>query len=269
MFSNAKEIMIETDGVRMNCVVFGTGKKTLVLISGLNLRDVRGKDAVFGLWTMYRGYTKEYTVYCFDRREDLPEGFTVRQMAGDIALGMRYLGLSAAYVIGISQGGMIGQYLAIDHPELVRKLVLGVTVSRTNETLRTRIDCWSDMAAEGNMTGIIRDYMETTYSEKYLRKYRLIMPAAVKMTKMMDPKRFLVCAGACLTCETYDLLDQIRCKVLVLGGREDRVATAKASEEIAEKLHCPLYLYDGYGHSVYEEMADDFNARIMRFFAED
>jgi len=40
---------------------------------------------------------------------------------------MDELGISEADVIGVSQGGMIAQNLAIDRPELVNKLVLAVT----------------------------------------------------------------------------------------------------------------------------------------------
>ena len=41
---------------------------------------------------------------------------------------------------------------------------------------------------------------------------------------------------------------------------------AAASEEIAEKLGCELYLYDNLGHAAYEE-AKDFNKRAYAFFA--
>ncbi len=50
-----------------------------------------------------------------------------REMAKDHAEAMTALGISKADVLGISQGGMIAQYLAIDYPDLVNKLILAVT----------------------------------------------------------------------------------------------------------------------------------------------
>ena len=41
----------------------------------------------------------------------------------------------------------------------------------------------------------------------------------------------------------------------------------KRSVEMAEKLGCPVYLYEGLGHSAYEE-AKDFNSRILAFLQE-
>jgi len=46
------------------------------------------------------------------------------------------IGISKADIIGFSQGGMIAQYIAIDYPELVGKLVLAVTLSKQNETVQ-------------------------------------------------------------------------------------------------------------------------------------
>lgn len=54
---------------------------------------------------------------------DIPENYSTRDMAEDQAKAMKALGIANANVMGVSQGGMIAQYLAIDHPELVRKLI--------------------------------------------------------------------------------------------------------------------------------------------------
>ena len=52
--------------------------------------------------------------------------------------------------------------------------------------------------------------------------------------------------------------------MLVLGAGCDKVVTGEASEEIAEKLGCEIYMYDDLGHAAYEE-AKDFNVRIIEF----
>ena len=63
---------------------------------------------------------------------------------------------------------------------------------------------------------------------------------------------------------TYDLLEQIHCPVLVLGGRQDKIVGGQASEELAEQLGCDIYMYEQFGHGVYEE-ARDFNKRMYDF----
>lgn len=57
------------------------------------------------------------------RRRIRPVLYTLSDMATDTATLLRELGLEPAHVVGASMGGMIGQTLAAQHPELVRSLV--------------------------------------------------------------------------------------------------------------------------------------------------
>lgn len=262
MFYRAEEKTIQVFGSPMTYVSFGRGEKQLVIIPGLSLKSIHGSAPALA-W-MYRIFLEEYRVYVFDRKEALPEPCTVSALADDVAEAMRQLEITKADVIGISQGGMIAQYLAMHYPELVRKLVLGVTLSRENDTLRTVIDQWVKMANKKDYKAIVQSMLENMYSEQYVRKYGWLFPIAMKTAKLVDPERFIQLAKACLTCDAYGRLKEIRCPVLVLGGKEDKIVTARASEEIAEKLSCPIYMYDGLGHSAYEE-GKDFNQRIYDF----
>ena len=265
MLYHAQEKTVTVSGSRMAYVSFGSGSKPLVIIPGLSLRSIHG--SALPLAWMYSLFCRDYQVYVFDKKEDLPEPCTVSALADDVAEAMRRIGIGQADVIGISQGGMIAQYLALNHPQFVRKLVLGVTLSRTNDTVRAVIGKWIHDAKQEDYESIVRDMTLKIYSKQYVRKYGWLFPILLKTTTLTDPERFIRLAGACLTCDTYDRLNEIRCPVLVLGGKEDQIVTAKASEEIAERLGCPIFMYQGLGHSAYEE-GRDFNQRIYRFLTE-
>ena len=77
------------------------------MIQGLNTNGIHG--AAVSLAYMYRIFAKEYKVYLFDRRNDIGESITVRELASDIATAMDALGLKNADIFGVSQGGMIAQ----------------------------------------------------------------------------------------------------------------------------------------------------------------
>lgn len=262
MFYHVKNETLNLCTTTMDYVTFGTGTKPLVIIPGLSVRGVKGAAA--SLAYMYRLFAKEFKVYVFDRKAELPEVYTVREIAADVAEAMRLLEISNADVFGVSQGGMIAQYLAIDHPELVHKMVLGVTLSRNNATVEQVIADWISMAEQGNFDGFVQDMLYKMYSDAYIKKYHLLLPIAAKFSKPKDFGRFIILAKACLTCNTYDELDKIKCSVLVLGGKKDKIVTGQASEEIVEKLQCECYMYEDLGHAAYEE-AKDFNRRIYEF----
>ena len=68
-----------------------------------------------------------------------------------------------------------------------------------------------------------------------------------------------------MTHDTYDLLGNIICPTLVIGGKDDKIVTGQASVEMAERIpNCKLHMYDGLVHGLYEE-ADDFLKRISDF----
>ncbi len=263
MLYHAKESTVELKTGRMLYLSFGVGKKTLVMIPGLRTSSLEG-TAFFAAW-YYRLFAKEYTVYLFDRKDPVPEGCTIHDLAEDTAEAMTRLGLSNAYIYGASQGGMIAQDLAIHHPDLVKKLALAVTLSRNNDTVQKVIHSWIELIQRGALAEMAMDYMYKGCSEAYLKKYRLFVPMAAKLQKTMPKDRLLILTKACLTCDVYDQLDQIKCPVLVLGGGKDQIVTGEASLEIARKLGCEYYIYDDLSHEAYNE-AKDFNQRIFAFF---
>ena len=265
MIWNLKESSVTVGNSRVDYAAFGKGGKPLVIIPGLSLRDVKG--AGFGLALMYRMFAKEYRVYVIDKKSDIAENCTVSDLANDTVAVMKALGIKDAYVMGISLGGMIAQEIAIEHPELVKKLVLGVTSSRTNETMKNVVGNWISLAENGDFAGIVRDMLTVMYSKKYVKRYGWMFPILAKFSKPKNEERFIRLAKACLSCEAYDRLEKIKAPTLVLGGADDKLVTATASYEIAEKLACEIYMYEELGHSAYEE-ADDFNLRIQRFFSE-
>ena len=107
--------------------------------------------------------------------------------------------------------------------------------------------------------------MENSYQEKTLNKYRKMYPILTRVSKPKDLNRFLIEAKACLTHDAYSKLSKIQCPTLIIGGKKDNIVGVDASYEIHDKIkNSELYIYDDYGHSLYEE-AKDFNERVFNF----
>ena len=246
----------------MDYACFGKGKKPLIMIPGLTLKRVKG--SALPLAMMYRCFVKDYRVYVFDRKEEIPEGYTVKDIADDIAYAMEVLKIEKADIFGVSQGGMVAQYLALEYPKLVNKLVLAVTLSRENSTVKSVIENWISLTEKEDYKELVSDMLNKMYSDSYLKRYSAFVPVLAKIGKPKDAARFIKLAKACVTCDTYERLGEITCPVFVIGGKQDKIVTGEASEEMAEKLGCEIYMYEHLGHSAYEE-AKDFNSRVKLF----
>lgn len=266
MLFHAKNGSVRIDDTDMDYVSFGSGKNILIMLPGLADGITTVKGMAFPLALTYRLYARDYSVFVFSRKNDIPENYTTRDMAEDQAKAMKALGIRSANVMGVSQGGMIAQYLAIDHPELVRKLVLTVTLARQNDVLQNAVGNWITLAEHGDYKSLMIDTAEKSYSDKYLRKYRYLYPSLGSIGKPKDLRRFLIQANSCIHHNAYAQLDKILCATLILGGTCDKIVGENAAEELADKIeNSTLYLYNGLGHAAYEEAARDFHKRVIKF----
>lgn len=249
----------------MDYVTFGKGTQPFILIPGLSdgLKTVKGAGLL--LKHYYRRFAGLYKVYIFSRKNIMPDNYSTKEMADDLKLALDDLGIREAYVMGVSQGGMIAQHLTITYPQLVKKLILAVTVSRQNETVQAVVNSWINMAKENDYSSLIVDTMEKTYSEKKIKKYRPLYPVLRRVNKPKSFSRFITQAHACLTHNAYEKLECITCPTLVIGGDSDHVVGKNSSEEIADRIKgSKRLIYKGLGHGTYEE-AKDFNTQIIDF----
>ena len=266
MLWNAKNGAVKMDGTVMRYVSFGHGGKRLVILPGLSegLATVKGKALL--LAPPYRRFFEDFTVYMFGRKDVMPDGYSIRDMAADQARAMRTLGMEGSCVMGVSQGGMIAEFLAADHPDLVEKVVLTVTAPYANGLIRENVTRWIGYAEKKDHKALMVDTAERSYSPATLKKIRLTYPVIGHVGKPKDYGRFLANARAILEFDARSVLKDIACPTLVIGGCEDRIVGADASRELHEKIPgSGIYLYEGLGHSAYEE-AKDYNARVLDFF---
>ena len=238
----------------MDYVTFGKGKQPLVIIPGLGdgLQTVKGKAQLFSL--SYRLLAKHYKIYVFSRINELRQDYTTRDMAADVAEAMETLNLDAAYVMGISQGGMIAQWLAADFPERVQRLILAMTTAKPGQLARDRIEHWQKLSQSGNFKHLMLDIAQHSYTQKSYQKWRLLYNIMGRLGRIKDEKRISIQSQSCLTHDSLEVLKEIHCPTLVLGALEDDVIGVKGSKELAKGISgCQLLIFKHSGHALYEE----------------
>ncbi|WP_227432854.1 alpha/beta fold hydrolase [Clostridioides sp. ES-S-0006-03] len=241
--------------------------KILIMLPGLGDGLTTVKRMAIAMAIAYRMYAKDYKVYVFSRKNHLKEGYSTRDMAKDQAKAMKILGITKAKVLGISQGGMIAQYLAIDYPDLIEKLVLAVTLSKQNKNIQEVVGNWITLAEQEKYKHLMIDISENSYSENYLKKYRFLYPLLGKIGKPKDFRRFLIQASSCIQHDAYMELNNIICPTLIIGGDNDKIVGVTSSVELTDKIKdSELFIYKGLGHAAYEE-AKDFNNRVLNYLS--
>ena len=261
---NVKEGTIRFEDCSMDYVVFGTGFKPLVLCRGLNITRLRGTYP--SLISRYKLYAKNFRVYIVDRRDPVPDEITVEEIAEDMFAALKALGLHKAYVMGNSQGGMIAQYLTLNHPKFVEKLVLNVTTAETNDVLKANVDRWVELAEQDKLQQVSDEMMGMLYPPGKEPAPDRMSALLMKDLLSHTPKEFATLSKACLTCSTSDRLHEIQCPVLVLGGAKDEIMSGEASVDLAHKLGTEAVIFDDLGHAAYE--AKEYQQRVLEFLNE-
>lgn len=257
---------VRTHDFEMRFFRFGSGSRAFVILPGLSVQSVMGAAA--DVADAYAEFAEDYTVYVFDRRENLPEPYSVYQMGLDTAEAMRALRLRDCDIFGASQGGMMAQVIAIEAPELVHKLVLGSTTARVKPEDEPVFDEWIRLARAKDGPALYDAFGRAIYPEAVYAQYRDMLRAAGETVTDEEFRRFIILTEGIRGFNVTDQLDRIRCPVLVIGVYEDAVLESDATMEIAVKLDekpgFSLFLYTGYGHAAFDT-APDYRARMLRF----
>lgn len=242
---------LRTKGFEMDWFSFGEGEPVLVILPGMSLHSVMESEA--SVRHAYAALAKEYTIYLLERRNNMPDGFSVLDMAEDAAAAIEALGIGGCSVFGTSQGGMIALALAARHPSLVSKLVVCSTDSRPNDTIRSVIGNWAVLARSGDRIALNRDVFAHVYSPAFQERYEKALACLEDSGTPEELERFAILSDASVSFSIHDELGNIQCPVHVIGVRNDTVLSGEASTEIAATLGCDLKMYESTGHAIYDE----------------
>ena len=262
---SAKNATLSINGKTVDYVTFGTGNQPLVIIPGLGdgLQTVKGMAMPFSI--TYRILADRYKIYVFSRINELRQGYTTRDMAADVAEAMEVLTITSAYVMGISQGGMIAQWLAADFPERVQKLILAVTTAKPSQLARERIEHWQKLSQSGNFKHLMLDIAQHSYTQKSYQKWRLLYNVMGIFGRIKDKQRIDIQSVSCLKHDSLDFLEKINCPTLIIEAEKDDVLGVDGSLELHQHIKdSQLTILPECGHALYEQNKD-FQKRVLVF----
>ncbi|MBR0400751.1 MAG: alpha/beta hydrolase [Mogibacterium sp.] len=260
---------VNTGVFTMDYCSFGEGPGTFVILPGISIQSVVGlADAVA---EAYSPLTDDFTVYLFDRRNELPETYSVHEMADDTAEALAQLGLDEVCVFGASQGGMVAMDMAIYHPELVKKLAVGSTAARLDEERYKVFKRFTDIAESRDAEALYLFFADMIMPEPAAKQSREACIQAAKTVTEGELIRFIELTEGMRALDLRDKLDGISCPLLLIHDRTDRIFGIDCAQEIIDRLSgrpdFRYYIYDGYGHASYD-LAPDYKERLLGFMKE-
>jgi pimeloyl-ACP methyl ester carboxylesterase len=223
------------------------------------------------------GLADRYLLTAFDNRgvgrTPLPEGrLSATTIADDAAALLRTLEVPSAHVAGYSMGSAIAQEMALRHPELVRSLVLMSTYARPDALFRSQLDFWRWLP---EVAPSERAFFEAFFTWVYTpRAYEdgtvgQLVEEALAFPHKQSVEAFQAQVDVCFTHDTVDRLPEIAAPTLVLSGELDILLPPRFGRSVAARI--PNACFDvipGEAHQPFQEVPDEFNARVEAFWRE-
>jgi pimeloyl-ACP methyl ester carboxylesterase len=251
-------------------LVEGSGKTPMVVLPGAadGLRtcvDI----AVYLAW-FYRERVKDCRILILSRRDPLPPAFSMQAHAADMLSTVERLGFGPAVWECLSAGGPIGQWAAVQRPDLVRGLILSSSYDYVNGRMAKSLQRWLDIAKQSGDSDPFWSMIEPKYrppAEILADLDPVVLQGALKPR---EPERFENLLTPLLDFDQRELVAQIRCPTLVVGGEDDRSVPPDIQREMATRISgAELKQFAGYGHfndmenPEYQPLVTKFAQQIM------
>lgn len=164
-----------------------------------------------------------------------PAPYDFATLSKDVIALLDHLQVSKAHFIGLSMGGMVGQFLGLDHADRFRTLQLTATTSRVPPEGRP---LWQDrvkMARGQGMAAMPAASLQRWLTEKNRQNGALV----ARMTAMISATPVEGYAGWCQAIETLDVTSRLKGITLptqVIVGAEDPGTPPTAAEAIHKEI---------------------------------
>ena len=224
------------------------------------------------------GIAARHHVIVFDNRGiGVSEGSTpdsVEAMAHDAIAFIRALGFDRVDLLGFSLGGFISQVIALEAPQLLRRIILagtgpagGVGIDKvTRVTIRDMLkaaltlkhpEYYLFFTGTANGRRSARDFLRRL-SERTVNRDKPVSIGAFR-----SQLRAIHAWG----CKAPDDLSRIKQPVLVANGDRDKMVPSSNSVDMARRLpNAQLVIYDDAGHGGIFQYHQDFVEKALSFF---
>jgi 3-oxoadipate enol-lactonase len=224
---------IPVNGVTLNVRCDGERSRPAVVFSNSLGTDLSMWDAQVAV------LVKRFYVVRYDTRghggSSAPAGpYTIAQLGADVIGLLDHLDIERAHFVGLSMGGVIGQWLGAHAPGRLHKLVLANTASK----IGTR-EGWQARAAAvraGGMREIAAGSPGRWFTPGFVARQAVVVGTMQKTVRGLDPEGYAACCEALAMADLTQDLRWIEAGTLVIAGADDPVTTVADAQALSNAI---------------------------------
>jgi 3-oxoadipate enol-lactonase len=192
------------------------------------------------------------------------EPFTLEGLAGDVLAAAAAAGADRFHFCGISMGGQIALWSAINRPERLRSIVVANTAARIGTE-----QSWGERAAairSGGMASITEAAKGRFFSPDFRTRRPEWFKETIAILESCDPVAYIACCEMLGRTDLAADVAAIGLPTLIIAGDLDPTANVDQARWLHEQIGgSDLEVLEGAAHLSSLDRAEDFTAVLRRF----
>ncbi len=258
-------MQIQANGISVNYKVDGPEGAPVVTMS-------HSLAANLDMWEpQVAALSDRYRVVRYDSRghggTDAPDGpYTLDMLADDARAFLQALNIERSHFVGLSMGGMLGQNLALRHPEMFLSLSLCDTSAKMPPDAVANWDARIGVARDKGMGALVDGTIERWFTAPFRDANAHVVDPVREMIRTTPVAGFNGCCDALKTLDLIDEISAIDLPTLIIVGAQDQGTPVAASEAIDQRIAgSKLVVLDDAAHFSNLQQPDAFNAALGGF----
>jgi 3-oxoadipate enol-lactonase len=189
--------------------------------------------------------------------------YSVEMLGRDVLQLLEALNLERVNFCGLSIGGMIGIWLAVNAPQRLERLVLSNTAPKIGKP-----DTWNERiraVREGGTKAVAQQVIERWFTPEFRGNHP---DEVAKTRRMIESTSTDGYVGSCAAVRDFDFWEKvsaIRAQTLVLTGTHDLAAPPSDAQKLAKQIPGARYIELPAAHISNVEAASHFTDEVSAF----
>lgn len=189
--------------------------------------------------------------------------YGIDRLGRDAVAILDALGISRVHFCGLSMGGLIGQWLGINAPERIERMVLANTAAHIGDA-----GLWNARmaaVAKGGMEAVVRPVLERWFTPGFLASPSGEPERVAQLLRAAPPVGYMASCGAIRDADFRPQTARIAAPILVLAGIHDIATPPEGGRALAESIPGAAFMELPAPHLSNAETPDAFNRAALGF----
>lgn len=224
------------------------------------------------MWGAQRPLAAHHSLLLYDHRglgaSPAPPGpYTVGELGADVIALLDTLSVESASFCGVSLGGMVGLWIAANHPERINRLVVMATLSRLQPA--TRYTERAAMVRADGIGSIASGVVARWFTPRFAREHPETLRRYEDTLAAMDAEGYASCCEAIATGDLRTDIHKVDAPTLIIVGAADPIVPASSAVMFGASFpDAYVAVVPDAAHLVNVEQPDIVNRLVLEHLSE-